>query len=115
MQHIQHHKYLHKLSYNLIYQTGLFTNTCYKWTGLQQDQKTWDDFKSHFVQAHKDNMQQQNTVKQTGLHAANSVLANMHASNTSTIQELANAATVSRQKMEQLLFSKTNYTKMLRI
>ena len=83
--------------YNLINQTELFTDTYREWARLQHNKKhgiTLSPTLHRCTKSTDNNKTQPDTVY--------SVLANIYASTSSTIQELANANTEDRQKMEYL-------------
>ena len=64
-------------AYNIVLQTGMFTDACKEWRAKRLVDKTWENFKLHFALAHRDLRQQQTTAQQTGFHAANQVLESM--------------------------------------
>ena len=85
-------------AYNLILQTGLFTDACKEWRNKPAIDKNWDAFKLHFALAHRDLRQQQSTAHQTGFHAANQVLESIHNDTTAAITELTNATLADREQ-----------------
>jgi hypothetical protein len=51
--------------YTLVYDTGLYFDACKKWKELPAANKTYDQFKLHFLKAQKTHRNQQHTMKQS--------------------------------------------------
>jgi hypothetical protein len=60
-------------AYNLVFQRGVFTDTCRDWRQLPFADKTWSNFKQDFAMAHQELRESQLTLQGAGYHAANSV------------------------------------------
>ena len=58
------------VAYTLIFNTNAFPETCREWRRLPQVEKTWNNFKTIFTEAHKDYMMMQ-TQNNHRFHAAN--------------------------------------------
>ena len=90
-------------TYNLILQTGMFTDACREWRAKPGTEKTWENFKIHFAQAHKDLRQQEETASKSGMHAANAVLSSIQTDAQNAIQQLTNATMADRNQMSDLV------------
>ena len=105
-------------AYNIVLQTGLFTDACREWRNKPLMDKTWENFKLHFALAHRDLRQQQTTAQQSGFHTANQVLATIHQDTTSAIEELTNATIADRAQYTQIrddVAALTNSIKLLQM
>ena len=98
-------------AYNIILQTGLFTDACREWRNKPRVDKTWETFKVHFAQAHKDLRQHEETAARSGMHAANSVLDSIQQDATLAIQQLTNATMADRNQITELVQAKTNMSR----
>jgi hypothetical protein len=81
-------------TYNTIFQTGLFTNTCRTWRRRMAADKTWPNFKADFALAHQEIRESQSTAQGAGFQSANSVLENKLQQQ--TFEALANLATATK-------------------
>ena len=54
-------------AYNLVYKTGMFFEDCKAWNKKPPAEKTWPNFKRHFLEA-QDQMRLQQTTQQTGYY-----------------------------------------------
>ena len=90
-------------AYNLILQTGLFTDPCREWRHKLPADKTWNNFKIHFAKAHKELRQQQDTAHRTGMHATNAVITAIQNDASQAIQELTNATLEDRRQVTELI------------
>ena len=52
-------------AYNLVYKTGMFFEDCKEWNKKQPQDKTWINFKKHFLDA-QEQVRMQQTTQQTG-------------------------------------------------
>ena len=98
-------------AYNIILQTGLFTDACREWRNKPRADKTWERFKIHFAQAHKDLRQQEDTAAKTGMHAANAVLSAIQNDATLAIQQLTNATMADRNQLTGLIQANNTFSK----
>ena len=90
-------------AYNLIFQTGMFTDACREWRNKPTADKTWENFKTHFALAYKDLKQNQQAASSTGMHAANAILENMQQDTKAAIAELTNATLMDRDNVNALI------------
>ena len=98
-------------AYNIILQTGLFTDACREWRNKPRADKTWERFKIHFAQAHKDLRQQEDTAAKTGMHAANAVLSAIQNDAKLAIQQLTNATIADRNQLTDLIQANNTLSK----
>ena len=54
-------------AYNLVYKTGMFFDDCKDWINKPAPDKTWPNFKQHFLAA-QEQLRMQQTTKQTGYY-----------------------------------------------
>ena len=90
-------------TYNIILQTGMFTDACREWRNKIPTDKTWENFKIHFAQAHKDLRQHEETASRSGMHAANAVLSSIQNDAQSAIEQLTNATMADRNQITELV------------
>ena len=57
-------------AYNLVYGSGLFFEDCKQWNILPAADKTWENFKNHFLQAQHQIRLQQQTTQRHGFNTA---------------------------------------------
>ena len=90
-------------AYNIILQTGMFTDACREWRNKPRTEKTWEQFKVHFAKAHKDLRQHEDTASRSGMHAANAVLSSIQNDAQSAIEQLTNATMADRNHITELV------------
>ena len=59
------------IAYQLIFQTGMFTNDCKHWKRQDPADKNWTEFKIFFANADQELRKSQDTTAGAGYHAAN--------------------------------------------
>ena len=80
-------------AYNLVFDTGMFTDECKEWRKKEATNKTWAEFKRKFTEAHQDLQESQATARSTGYAGyANAVTQETEA--LEALAQLANATTV---------------------
>lgn len=96
------HQQIVNAAYTLVYNTGLFFEDCKAWNRKLEADKFWDNFKTHFFEAHRE-LRQQQTTQQAGFHGANAAIANEQQVELLTaIANLATATNSDRDKMKQM-------------
>lgn len=100
-------------AYNLVFNTGLFFDDIKAWNRRPDAEKTWDNFKTHFLEAYQMNQEQQNTM-QAGFHAANAAQENMWNETAEALANLASAQAVDRAAMTTLTNTVNSLTDQLR-
>ena len=63
-------------AYTLVFNTGLFFEDCKQWSAIDEEDRTWSEFKDHFFSAHRELKLQQKTSQQAGFHGANALTTN---------------------------------------
>ena len=58
-----------RITYTLVFKTGLYFEDCKTWNALPTTQHTWDNFKTHFQTAQRLLRDQMRTTKQAGFHS----------------------------------------------
>ena len=58
-------------AYNLVFNTGCFFKDSKKWNACPNNEKTWDNFKTHFLQAQNELWLQQQTTQTSGYTSTN--------------------------------------------
>ena len=112
-------------AYTLVHKTGAFNDDCKKWQQKPDHEKTWDNFKAHFLQAQEDNRLQR-TAQQSGyfsmllnqqvhkqcipiLEAANSLTeANIRRDEEMSLMSNSHAAfSAQQQKLQEIIAALT--------
>jgi hypothetical protein len=62
------------VAYTLIFNTGLFSDTCRAWQSRAIAEKTWAQFKIDFATAHREFRLTNQTAQQSGFHSANMMI-----------------------------------------
>ena len=75
------------IAYTLIFNTGMYNDACKEWRKRSASNKTWSNYKTHFMDAHDNLRQTQQTAKVAGYHSANFAMSEIEAAE----QEAANA------------------------
>jgi hypothetical protein len=87
------------VAYTLVFNTCLFPDACRTWQVRLAAQKTWTNFKFHFVAAHHEFNLTNHTAHQYGFHGANMMIEHHpYQGNADAITQLA-VATASDQDM----------------
>ena len=55
-------------AYNLVFNMSSFFDDCKKWNACTDNEKTWDNFKTHFLQVQNELQLQQQTAQTSGYH-----------------------------------------------
>ena len=98
-------------AYTLVYNTGMYFDECKLWRPKLPADKTWANFKTHFLEAQRDLQLQQQTTQQAGFHAN---YANSHQEETAAaLANLAKATASDRQAFAALVTTNGNLTKQL--
>lgn len=107
------HEQIVNAAYTLIYNTGMFFEDCKIWNKKPVAEKTWDNFKTFFFEAHRE-LRQQQTTQQSGFHAANAAaLADEHDNMYNAIANLATATQSDRDTVTKLQTAITKLTQQL--
>ena len=80
-------------AYTLVFNTGMFFEDCKYWRQKADADKTWENFKIHFNEAHQQQRIQQATMQTAGYHKANQAMQHFPYEETATA--LANLATAT--------------------
>jgi len=102
-------------AYALVFNTGMYFDDCKAWDARPAAEKTWNNFKTHFLAAQQQLRRQQQTTQQAGFHSANAATA--HARYEEAAEALANLATATsadRKAMETLTNTIENLTQQLK-
>lgn len=96
------------IAYTIVFNTGVFQDSCRDWRKMQQANKTWPNFKTHFSEAHRDFKQLQNQsgtdsnpfhnqAANVTMHYANAAEEEVHVPSISneTAEALANLASAT--------------------
>jgi hypothetical protein len=104
-------------AYHLVNQTGFYHDAIRDWKKKADADKTWANFKTHFLQAQEDLNEEPTTANQAGYYAfanaaaeatmsaaaeALSNLATTNTASTSVLQTLTNQLTALTAKVDQL-------------
>jgi hypothetical protein len=82
-------------AYTLVFNTGMFFDDCKDWLRKAVADRTWDNFKTFFLQAQSEHRQQQRTAAKSG-YSANAALTGAKENiQEETAQALANLATAT--------------------
>jgi len=107
-------------AYNLVYNTGSYFDECKTWNAKANADKTWDNFKAHFLEAQDNLRMQQTTSQRAGFHGANAMEQNNQGITQQIFEEtseaLANLATATasdRKALETLTSTVANLTQQL--
>ena len=92
------------ISYQKIFTTGLFADSCHNWCRRPNNKKTWANFNIEFSLAHQELLNLQTTICTGGFHAAN--LVEIHQDPPEALDNLAEAIISDRKSPEKLI--KTN-------
>ena len=99
-------------AYTLVFNTGMYFDECKTWRQLPNNDKTWTQFKTHFLEAQKDLRLQQQTTQQAGFHA--NFASTHNANETATaLANLAEATASDREAFAALVTTNSNLTKQL--
>lgn len=107
-------------AYTLVYNTGLFFDDCKLWNRKPDADKTWINFKAHFLEAQRELRLQQQTSKQAGFNQANLMTQekeNYYQQHRETAEALANLATATstdRQAFAALATTNENLSQQLK-
>ena len=102
-------------AYTIIFNTGMFFEDCKAWRLLPANDKTWDNLKAHFTEAHQQQRIQQATMQGAGYHKANNIThqAFPYEETATALANLATATAADRQAMNNLTTTIDTLTKQL--
>jgi hypothetical protein len=87
------------IAFTLIFNTGIYFDDCKLWNQREQQQKTWQNLKTFFLQASNELRIQQQTAQRAGFHGANAAWTNQPPQHDpqyhETAEALANLATAT--------------------
>jgi hypothetical protein len=89
-------------AYSLIFNTGLFNESCREWRRRPEAEKTWTNFKTQFAEAHQDLRITQNTTQGAGFHNANNAMDSFVNDTADAFANLATATASDRQMLADL-------------
>jgi hypothetical protein len=100
-------------AYNLIANTGLFRDACREWRRRPEVDKTWDNYKLHFTEAHQDWRLNQDTAQGAGYHGANSAMDSFVNDTAKAFANLATATSCDRQMLSDLSTTNKDLTQQV--
>jgi hypothetical protein len=89
-------------AYSLVYNTGMFPESCREWRRRPVEQKTYENFKTEFSLAHQD-LRNLKTTSQGAGYQANSVIENFYVDTQDQISHLASAASSDRSNIQAIV------------
>jgi hypothetical protein len=93
-------------AYTLVFNTGAYFDECKAWNIKPPVEKTWDNFKTHFLLAQENLRMQQDTAQQAGFHGANAmqhaITQQMYEEQSVALANLATATSSDRRALETL-------------
>ena len=100
-------------AYSLIFNTGLFPESCREWRRKLDDDKNWANFKIHFTEAHQDWRLAQGTAQTAGYHGANNAMDSFVNDTADAFANLATATASDRQMMADLTATNKDLTQLV--
>ena len=104
-------------AYNLVYNTGAYFDECKTWNSKPAAQKTWDNFKTHFLLAQDALRMQQATSQRAGFHGANSlnhgITQQIYEETAEALANLATATASDRKALETLTATVSSLTQQM--
>jgi hypothetical protein len=100
-------------AYLLIFNTGLFQESCREWRRRPTAEQTWTNFKTQFAEAHQDLRRTQNTTQGSGYHNANNAMDSFVNNTADAFANLATATASDRQMLADLTTTNKEITKQL--
>ena len=97
-------------AYNVIFNTGMFTDDCKIWKRKPAANKTWTQFKVDFAIAHEELVESTQTAQAAGFQANNAETIRQTAA---AIENLANATIADRESMAALTLTVSTQTTAL--
>lgn len=82
-------------AYNLVFKTGLYSDTCRDWRRRPSDEKTWANFQTAFAEAAQDLRESHSTSQDQGYHGANAAIEEHVRFREDTAEALANLASAT--------------------
>jgi hypothetical protein len=102
------------VAYTLVFNTGLFPDSCRAWQVRPEAQKTWINFKVHFAAAYREFRLTNHTDQQSGFHSANMTIENHpYQGTTGAIAQLAVATASDRDTVATLTATNSKLTLQL--
>ena len=96
------------IAFNIIFQTGTFSDECKMWKRRPEAQKTWEQFKTFFAIAHQEIREATQTVRDTGYNANI-----MQTDTAEAITNLANVTLTDKQALTELTSTVSRLSKDL--
>lgn len=101
-------------TYNIIFNTGVFTDACWEWRRFHDDDKTWVELKAHFSNAHLEMRESQATTQSAGYHGANHAHHNkLYCHDEQPLEAYANLVAADRHTVAQLTNTNNSLTAAL--
>jgi hypothetical protein len=108
-------------AYTLVFNTGSYFDECKTWNAKPANDKTWDNFKLHFLAAQEMLRMQQATSQQAGFHNANhangiqhnGISQEMYEDTANALANLAEATATNRKALENLTNTIANLTQQV--
>ena len=94
-------------AYVLVFASGAYPDACKEWRNMNAQEKTWNNFKTHFSKAQRDVCLQAATVQNAGFQA-NAIQEQFNLETVEAIQNLVNANISDRNAVATLI--QTNVT-----
>jgi hypothetical protein len=91
---------------NLVQCTKMYRQACHEWTRKADNDKTWQNFKTHFTEAANELREDQTTGQETGYHphpTANNAMADFTQETAEAFANLATATAADRGMMADLM------------
>jgi hypothetical protein len=103
-----------KVTFTLVFNTGLFSDACRAWQVRPAAQNTWINLKVHFSAAHQECRLTNQTAQQSGFHSANMTIENYPYQGTAdAIAQLAVATASDRDTVDTLTATNVKLTLQL--
>jgi len=99
-------------AYTIVYNTGMYFDDCDTWDIKPQADKTWTNFKTHFLAAAKRVNLRRHTAQQAGFHGANNTM-DVDESTSGAMEALANLAQASITDRDTISEMQSTITKMM--
>jgi hypothetical protein len=98
----------------LIFNTGMFPESCREWRRKPENEKIWANFKIQFTKAHQDWRLAQGTTQMGGYNGANNAMLDSFVNNTAdAFTNLATATASDHQMMSDLTTTNKDLTQLM--
>ena len=102
-------------AYTLVFNTGLYFDDCKTWVHHPIAEKTWDNFKSHFLEAQQNLQMQQHMTQQASFHGANTMMnQENHHQMAEALANLVTATALDWQAFQTLVETNQNLATQLK-